>query len=206
MTPDDEAQFIALWQAGVTQAAIAQALGVPLGTVKSRAHHLVAQGKLQARPRGGAYPHVRARERQEMPAPGPPSAPATGGGPEDVHVHEPRVEAAALQALLAGQQALQDELAHQRAALDTLRAEVEALRLAPPSPPEPGGCIRPRRRPRDAVARSETREPCTVRLRPSLWEAAMEAAATLGQPHNHFVEDALRAHLRQVGAATGPAP
>jgi DNA-directed RNA polymerase specialized sigma24 family protein len=37
MTPADEAQFITLWQQGAPQAAIAQALGIPLGTVKTRA-------------------------------------------------------------------------------------------------------------------------------------------------------------------------
>jgi DNA-directed RNA polymerase specialized sigma24 family protein len=38
MTPDAEAHFITLWQQGATPAAIAQALGIPQGTVKSRAH------------------------------------------------------------------------------------------------------------------------------------------------------------------------
>jgi hypothetical protein len=56
MTPDEEAQFIALWQAGATQAQIAEALGIPHGTVKSRAHTLQQQGKIQPRPRGGLVP------------------------------------------------------------------------------------------------------------------------------------------------------
>jgi hypothetical protein len=178
-----EADFIRLWQAGATQAEIAAALGIPLGTVKSRGHRLGAQGKLQPRPRGGADP---GRQRQAAP------------------LREPT--AAALQALLAGQQALQDELAQQRAALDTLRAEVEALRTAPAMTPAPGGRPRPRLRVHDSHAAAETREPRTVRVLPSLWEVAMEAAATLGQPHNHFVEDALRAHLRQVEGARPAAP
>ena len=63
MTPDEEARFITLWQQGASQAAIAQALGIPVGTVKSRAHHLAVQGKIQPRPRGGAYPR---RQRQEQ--------------------------------------------------------------------------------------------------------------------------------------------
>jgi hypothetical protein len=59
MTPTDEAHFIALWQQGRTSGEIAQALGVPLGTVSSRAHALQQQGKIQPRPRGGAYPTQR---------------------------------------------------------------------------------------------------------------------------------------------------
>jgi DNA-binding transcriptional MocR family regulator len=47
-----EADFIRLWQAGATQAQIAQALGIPVGTVKSRAHTLQQQGTIQARPPG----------------------------------------------------------------------------------------------------------------------------------------------------------
>jgi DNA-directed RNA polymerase specialized sigma24 family protein len=49
-----EAEFIRLWEAGASQAAIAEALGIPVGTVKSRAHTLQQQGTIQARPRDGA--------------------------------------------------------------------------------------------------------------------------------------------------------
>lgn len=59
MTSAEEQKFIQLWQQGRTSAAIAQALGVPLGTVSSRAHTLQRQGKIQPRPRGGAYPTQR---------------------------------------------------------------------------------------------------------------------------------------------------
>jgi DNA-binding NarL/FixJ family response regulator len=45
-----EPEFIRLWEQGATQAQIAQALGCPVGTVKSRAHRLQQQGKIQARP------------------------------------------------------------------------------------------------------------------------------------------------------------
>jgi hypothetical protein len=51
-----EPEFIRLWQAGATQAQIAEALGIPQGTVKSRAHRLQQQGTIQARPRGGLVP------------------------------------------------------------------------------------------------------------------------------------------------------
>jgi DNA-binding transcriptional MocR family regulator len=46
-----------------------QRLGIPRGTVASRAHTLVRQGKIQPRPRGGAYPRQQAKARQQ----GPPS-------------------------------------------------------------------------------------------------------------------------------------
>jgi DNA-directed RNA polymerase specialized sigma24 family protein len=64
MNPAEEARFIALWQAGTEQAAMAQALGIPVGTVKSRAHTLARQGKIQSRPREGAYPTPRSMPPQ----------------------------------------------------------------------------------------------------------------------------------------------
>jgi hypothetical protein len=64
-----EPEFIRRWQAGATQAAIAEALGVPLGTIKSRAHALAVQGKIQARPRGGAYPSQQAKAHPPGPRP-----------------------------------------------------------------------------------------------------------------------------------------
>jgi hypothetical protein len=48
-----EPDFIRLWERGATQAQIAEALGCPVGTVKSRAHRLQQQAKIQARPGGG---------------------------------------------------------------------------------------------------------------------------------------------------------
>jgi hypothetical protein len=53
MTPTDEAEFIRLWNQGASYKAIAQAQRCPLGTVASRSAALVAQGKIQPRPRGG---------------------------------------------------------------------------------------------------------------------------------------------------------
>jgi transposase len=69
MTPADEQKFITLWQQGASQQAIAARLGVPLGTVKSRASTLARQGKIQPRPRGGAYPRQQARARVDLPNP-----------------------------------------------------------------------------------------------------------------------------------------
>ena len=53
MTPADEARFLTLWQQGRSHETMAQQLGIPVGTVKSRAHALQRQGKIQPRPRGG---------------------------------------------------------------------------------------------------------------------------------------------------------
>jgi endonuclease YncB( thermonuclease family) len=44
VTPADEARFIALWQQGASQQELAQRLGVPVGTIKSRAAALARQG------------------------------------------------------------------------------------------------------------------------------------------------------------------
>ncbi len=56
MTTDDEVKFVELWEQGLTTADIAARLGTPQGTVKSRAHTLQRQGKIQPRPRGGTPP------------------------------------------------------------------------------------------------------------------------------------------------------
>jgi hypothetical protein len=80
MTPTDEAEFIALWQQGASYRELAAALRCPLGTVASRAAALVAQGKIQPRPRGGDYPSRRAKVRQVDP-PAPARAPAPAKSP-----------------------------------------------------------------------------------------------------------------------------
>jgi hypothetical protein len=72
MTPaEQEATLIALWTQGLEIAAIAQRLGIPKGTVQSRAHRLQQRGLIQPRPKGGAYPRQKALARSE--AEGPPS-------------------------------------------------------------------------------------------------------------------------------------
>jgi DNA-directed RNA polymerase specialized sigma24 family protein len=52
MTPAEEAEFIALWTQGLTTAMIAERLGIPAGTARSRAFTLQQQGKIAAQPRG----------------------------------------------------------------------------------------------------------------------------------------------------------
>jgi len=60
VTPVEEARFIALWNEGLPTTAIAQRLGIPEGTVKSRAHTLQQGGKIQPQPKGGPTPTARA--------------------------------------------------------------------------------------------------------------------------------------------------
>jgi DNA-binding transcriptional MocR family regulator len=81
MTPTEEARFIQLWNAGMEQTAMAQALGIPRGTVSSRAYTLVRQGKITARPKGGQYP----RQRQQGRRAGTPAPPAPQVPPRDPH-------------------------------------------------------------------------------------------------------------------------
>jgi hypothetical protein len=59
VTPADEATFVTLWQQGASQQELAAQLRVPVGTIKSRASALARQGKIQARPKEGAYPRQR---------------------------------------------------------------------------------------------------------------------------------------------------
>lgn len=63
MAPDEETRFIALWQVGVETAEIARELGIKPTTAQSRAYRLQQRGLIQPRPRGGAYPSLRAQER-----------------------------------------------------------------------------------------------------------------------------------------------
>jgi len=75
MTPPEEAEFIRWWREGLSLKDIAARLGIPPGTVSSRAAALRRQGvALDKRPQGGAYPSQRVRARQEgPPADRPPS-------------------------------------------------------------------------------------------------------------------------------------
>jgi hypothetical protein len=96
MTSTDEATFIVLWNAGTETAAIARRLAIPRGTVSSRAYTLVRQGKIRARPRGGAYPkqQVLARSAAEgsegTPAPPPRSTHTPTRGGTRPHPHATR--------------------------------------------------------------------------------------------------------------------
>jgi DNA-binding transcriptional MocR family regulator len=52
MTPAETGRFIRLWRQGLSHDAMAARLGVPVGTIKSRAHRLQQQGMIEPRPRG----------------------------------------------------------------------------------------------------------------------------------------------------------
>jgi hypothetical protein len=140
MTPADEATFITLWQQGLETAAIAQALGIPRGTVSSRAHTLARQGKIQARPRGGAYPRQKAQQRVEL-------LPPQVDADDAVHppVHTVQTVQAQLYALHGAVQhtvespvdlreLFREALAPLLAQLAALEEEVKALRLHPSAP------------------------------------------------------------------------
>jgi DNA-directed RNA polymerase specialized sigma24 family protein len=54
MTPAEEETVITLWQQGASQQELAVCLGMPVGTIKSRALALARQGMIRPRPQGGA--------------------------------------------------------------------------------------------------------------------------------------------------------
>ena len=95
MTSTEEQAFIALWQQGLSHDAMAQQLGIPIGTVKSRAHTRAHAGKLTPRPRGGAYPRQKALARQESRGVSPdtsrvsPRVSPDTAGPQPVHWYGP---------------------------------------------------------------------------------------------------------------------
>jgi Sigma-70, region 4 len=92
MTPADEQVFIRLWQQGATQQELAQRLGVPVGTVRSRAYSLQQQGKISHRPRGG----------RRMPA-------SKDGSPAPV---QRAVQSGAEQPVMHGAQSVQNSAVH----------------------------------------------------------------------------------------------
>jgi hypothetical protein len=120
MTPADEATFITLWSQGLSQDAIAQRLGIPIGTVKSRAHILAHAGKITPRPRGGA---------RQAGAPVPVQSGADMHGAQSVHdsvVQTTMHGAVQVQnsAELPIPAALAEELGRLWAAIDALRQDV----------------------------------------------------------------------------------
>jgi hypothetical protein len=164
MTPAEEARFIDLWQHGVKTAAIAQQLGIPRGTVASRAHTLVRQGKIQPRPRGGAPRRRVAQARPEgTPAPpAPPGPPATPAPPAMTFVAVPEI-----QEMLAIMKDLQARVI----ALEQTR--VPPALPAPPAPP--------------AAARQDIQQ-WTVRLSKALIEHIKAVAYARRLPPSQLLE------------------
>jgi hypothetical protein len=62
---------------------------VPIGTIKSRASALARQGKIQARPKGGAYPHQRHQAAME-PVQAPVQSRAEQGGAVQNSAEQPQ--------------------------------------------------------------------------------------------------------------------
>jgi hypothetical protein len=131
MTPADEATFITLWQQGASYRELAHALGVPLGTVASRA--LAAQGKIQPRPRGGAHPRPRPQARHEhSPPPVQISAEQSGAG---------QTSTALVPSPAASSAAIIDLLRQTLARLDTVEHDLKALRGDRPSGAVQSGAV-----------------------------------------------------------------
>jgi hypothetical protein len=131
MTVDEEAAFIELWNQGLELTAIAQRLGIPKGTVESRAHRLKPRGLIQPRPKGGAYPRRKALARQE----GTPAPVHSGAEPMVMHGAQ-TVQNSAVHAHLHGAVQVQNrteppvpaalavELGRLWAAIDALRQDM----------------------------------------------------------------------------------
>lgn len=129
MTPAEEAEFIRWWQEGLSLKDIAARLGIPPGTVSSRAAALRRQGvALDKRPQGGAYPSLRAKARLEDPL-APVQSSADMHGAQSVQssaVHVPLHGAMPVQnsAEPPIPAALAEELGRLWAAIDALRQEI----------------------------------------------------------------------------------
>jgi hypothetical protein len=185
MTPDAEQEFIDLWQQGLTTDAIAQQLGIPRGTVGSRAKRLVAQGKIQARPRGGAYP----RQHAQRPS-------GAERGPSTVHRPPSTVDPAP-----STVHPLQADLtAALTAALQPVLARLEALEtglVRPPQPDRPPSTVDPG----TVDGPPSHRPPSTVH--PDTWELKQLKHSIRWTV---YVPQAMKEELQRRAAARGENP
>jgi hypothetical protein len=192
MTPADEATFCALWQQGLSQDAIAQRLGIPIGTVKSRAHTLAHTGKLTPRPRGGAYPRQKALARQEDPP-----APARAPAPPPADAALPTRDPPAITFLAVPEVR---ELIHTVTDLVARVAALEAgTRDGTRTPPAPAS-------PPAGTRTPGTIKQWTVRLSQPLIEAVKVQAATEGKEPSHLVEQLLWTALTDRRSAAPSRP
>jgi len=162
MTPTEaEAEFIALWQQGLTHEAMAQQLACPLGTVKSRLHTLIHQGKIQPRRAPAGHP----RPPAQAPAPPPAdSALPTREAPAITIMAVPEV-----QELI---QTVKDLVAR----VATLEAGTREPTRDPPAPA--------------THPRADIKQ-WTVRLSQALIEAVKAQATAEGKEPSHLVEELL---------------
>jgi len=174
MTPADEATFIALWQQGLSQDAIAQQMGCPVGTVKSRAHTLAHQGHITPRPRGGSPLSRRTQARPEDP-PAPVQTPAAPPAPSARPTRDPpAITMVAVPELR--------ELIQRFSGLEARVAALEdGTRAATRDPPAP------------AIPPAGTRTPgsieqWTVRLSTTLIARIKAEAAAAEKPPSHLLE------------------
>jgi hypothetical protein len=141
MTPaEQEGTLIALWTDGLEIAAIAQRLGIPKGTVQSRAHRLQQRGLIQPRPKGGAYPRQKALARQDQTPVQSSADPSLDVMHPPVHtVHRVQAQLYALHGAVQQEVEspidlrvlLSEALAPLLAQVAALEAEVKALRMHP---------------------------------------------------------------------------
>jgi hypothetical protein len=166
MIPAEEQEFIELWQQGASYRDIAQALGCPLGTVASRSAALAAQGKIQPRQRGGAYPSRRAQARPEDPPATPAPAPADSALPTRdppaitfMAVPEVRELIHTVKDLVTRVSALEEGTRGDTRAPPHPRAHPRAPAPRGPSSNGPSGCRNPSSRPSRPRPRPRARSP-----------------------------------------------
>jgi hypothetical protein len=168
MTPAEERRFIRLWTQEASYRAIAQALGCALGTVASRAAALMAQGKIQPRPRDGAYPRRQALARPGDP-PVPQVAPATPVPPAMTFVAVPEIQ----------------EILSIVKELQTRVASLEQTRVPPALPAPPASHATPA----PPTAERKEIQQWTVRLSKALIEHLKAVAYERRQPPSQLLEE-----------------
>lgn len=126
MTADETAEFIALWTEGLSLKDIGARLGIPPGTVSSRAAALRRQGvALDKRPQGGAYPSQRAKVRQDS-ARVPVQSSAEQDSAEQSGAVQPQTALVPSPAVASA--AIIDLLRQTLARLDTVEQDLKAIR------------------------------------------------------------------------------
>jgi DNA-binding transcriptional MocR family regulator len=122
MTPDEAAEFIALWEQGASYREIAQAMRCSLGTVASRSASLAAQGRITRRAK------ARPEDLPATHAPRPVQSAVQGAE----HMHRSSAEPLAVQsAVQSTVQTLQGDVEALKAQVSTLAHMVRELAERP---------------------------------------------------------------------------